>query len=111
MIKYFTILFPFANLSSAHSLCFYRIAAFEPVYHIEVVNMLFSDMISAKPYKIIPVAHLVFHFSLSFFTRTNPYTIVIPPCLHRSNITNHILTLKQFAVRILIMPLQSYYNV
>src|SRR3990170_145066 len=57
VIKNLSILFSFSYLAAAHSLCFYRIASFEPVHHINIVNMLFGNMITAKPVKIIPVAH------------------------------------------------------
>src|SRR5687768_8265911 len=89
MIINFTMILSFSYLPATHSLCLYRIAAFEPVNYIQVMNMLFNNMITAKPVEIIPVAHLVFHFCLVIFSLLYPYTIIVPPCLCRSNITDH----------------------
>ena len=54
--------------------------------------MLFRNMITAKPVEIIPVAHLVFHFGLTVFAFIHPYTIIVPPCLCRSDITNQVFS-------------------
>ena len=66
------------------------IECFEPVDDINVMDMLFCNMIATQPYKIIPVTHLVFHFSLFWLAWVHPYTIIIPPCLCRSNIADLI---------------------
>src|SRR5690606_7031177 len=50
----------------------YRITSFYPVGHINVVHVLFYNMVSTEPIEIIPIAHLVFHFSLFRLTRTYP---------------------------------------
>src|SRR6476620_4049045 len=81
VIKYFPVILSFADLPAAHTLSPDRISAFEPIDHINIMNVLFGDMIAAKPYKIIPVAHLVFHFGLPFLAGTYPHTIIVPPCL------------------------------
>ena len=107
MIKDLAMVFSFPDFSTTHSLCFYRISSFEPVDDIKVVDMLFSDMIAAKPVEIIPVAHLVFHFSLSSGSWFNPNTIIVPPGLGRSDVANHVLALEQFAVGILVVALKT----
>jgi len=94
IVEDFAIVFSFPHLSSAHALCFYRVGTFEPVDDIDIVNVLFGDMISAKPYEILPVAHLVFHFCLVGFACANPHAIVIPPGLGGSDIADHILALE-----------------
>src|SRR3712207_1004972 len=65
MVKDFTIIFSFAHLAAAHALGPYGVASFKPVHHINVVNVLFVDMIAAQPVEVIPVAHLVLHFGRS----------------------------------------------
>src|SRR4051794_18173665 len=79
VIKYFSIIFSFAYLPAAHALRPYRIAAFEPIDHINIMNVLLGNMISAKPYEVIPVAHLVFHFCLPFLSRSHPHAVIVPP--------------------------------
>src|SRR5258705_12034916 len=94
VIKYFSVLFSFTYLPATHALRPYRIAALEPIDHIKIVYMLLGNMISAEPYKIIPVAHLVFHLCLSFLAWPHPYTIIVRLCLCRSDITNQLFTFK-----------------
>src|SRR5689334_21648565 len=91
MIINLAMVLSFIYLSATHPLCFYRVAAFEPVDHIHVMNMLFNDMLTTEPDEIIPVAHLVFHFCLIVFSLFYPHPIIVPPCLCRSNITDQIL--------------------
>src|SRR5262245_32761020 len=79
VVKDLTMVFSFAYLAATHALCFYRMPFLEPVYHIYVVNVLLTNMIAAQPYKIVPVAHLVFHFGLCILAFTYPHAIVIPP--------------------------------
>src|SRR5215213_9945959 len=105
------MVFSFTYLASAHSLRFNRVRPFKPVDHIKIVNMLFCDVIATKPNKIIPVTHLVFHLRLSFLAFTNPYTIVVPPGLRRSNVSNLVFQFIQFTIRILVMTLQTYDHV
>src|SRR6266498_1152185 len=90
VVKNFTIIFSLPYLAATHALCFYRMGIFKPVYHIYIMYMLLYNMIAAKPHKIIPVAHLVLHFSLIVFSRIYPYTIIIPPCLRRCDVTDKI---------------------
>src|SRR5688572_24636658 len=67
MVKYFSMILAFTNLAATHSLGFYRVRFFEPVYDIKIVNVLFCNVITAEPVEIIPVPHLIFHFCLFWF--------------------------------------------
>ena len=105
VIEDLTVFFSFTNLTPPHPLSFNRMPTFEPVNDIDIMNMLFINMVATKPVKIIPVAHLIFHFGLSGLTWPYPNTIVIPPSLRRSNISYKFFAFIQFSIRVLIMPL------
>src|SRR5690606_29571922 len=72
VIIYFTMVLagPYHTASGPFGL--YRIGTLDPVGHINVVYMLFHNMVSAQPVKIIPVSHLVFHFRLTGFPGPDP---------------------------------------
>jgi hypothetical protein len=42
----FAVFFPRADLSTSHALGFHRLASFEPVHHVDIVDVLFIDMIT-----------------------------------------------------------------
>src|SRR5688572_12918332 len=62
MVKDLAGIFAGTYRAAAHTYCAGRRCAFEPVAYVNVVNVLLYDMIAAQPVKVIPVAHLVFHF-------------------------------------------------
>src|SRR5690606_8297575 len=86
VVEYFSMIFSFPYFPSSHPLGTHREVIFKPVHHIYIMNMLFTDMVAAKPVEIIPVAHLVFHLGHSFFPWPYPYPVTVPPNLGRSNI-------------------------
>ena len=47
-------------------------ALHDPVGHVQIVNVLLDDVIAAEPDKVVPVAHLVFHFGLIRLSRAHP---------------------------------------
>src|SRR5690606_30392431 len=79
VVKYFAIILSFSHFSSAHALRFYRVSSFKPINYINVMNMLFQNMIATEPGEVIPVAHLIFHFCLTGLSFIHPNTIIIPP--------------------------------
>ena len=111
VIKDFTMVFSLPNFSSAHSLCFNRIGTFKPVDDIQVMDMLFVDMITTKPVKVVPVSHLVFHFCLSGFSLSYPNAIIVPPSIGCSNFSNHVFPLVKFPVGIYIVTLKSNHHI
>ena len=50
------------DFSTAHPASFDGVAFFDPVNDIDIVDVLFGDVIAAEPGEVIPVAELVFHF-------------------------------------------------
>src|SRR5687767_2251899 len=91
VIVNFAILFSCANLTAAHSLSFYRIGAFEPIHHINIMNVLLGDVIATQPVEIIPIAHLVFHLGLTGLAHLYPNAIIIPPGLAGGNVSDHAI--------------------
>src|SRR5690606_15577728 len=87
MIKNFTMLFSCPHHSASGAFRFYRIGSFDPVSHVNVMHVLLNDMVSAEPIEVIPVSHLVFHFSLSRFPWTHPNTSIVPVYLASDDIT------------------------
>src|SRR5690606_4737575 len=67
-----------ANGPAPHSLGGYGILPDEPVGHVDIVDMLFQDMVPTDPIEIIPIAHLVFQFTLLRGARPHPYPVTVP---------------------------------
>src|SRR4051812_12878871 len=59
VIENVAVLFAGADLAAAHALCFNRMAVFDPVADVKIMNMLFADVIAAEPSEEVPVADLV----------------------------------------------------
>lgn len=63
----------YAVLAAAHALSDDRVfVAHSPVDDVDIVDVLFDDMVAADPVEVIPVAHLVFHFGHAFFAWADP---------------------------------------
>ena len=88
MVKYLTMINSLSNLSSSHSTCRFGVLTYKPISNIEVVNMLFNNMITTEPIKVIPISHLIFHFRLTCFSFSNPHSCTIPVNLTGDNFTN-----------------------
>ena len=78
VVKNFAPIFADAAGATAHAHSLDGMSALEPVADVDVVAMLFHDVIAAKPVEIIPVAHLILHLRLAFATRTSPDTTADP---------------------------------
>src|SRR5690606_42021031 len=52
------------NGPAPHALGGYGILPDEPVGHIDIVDMLFQDMVSTDPIEVVPISHLIFQFTL-----------------------------------------------
>src|SRR5438876_9176932 len=61
MIKNLPVVGPFPHFDTAHAVSADGMAFLHPVHHVEVMNVLFHDMVAADPDEVIPVPHLVFH--------------------------------------------------
>src|SRR5438034_10559592 len=98
MVEDFAVVRPNAGFGAAHSVGANRVALFKPVNDIEVMDMLFDNMVAAEPNEVIPVAHLIFHFSertaillLELFARFDPRRGAIPIGAHRNDIADGAL--------------------
>ena len=87
MIKNFSVIYSFSYFSSTHTLRTYWIFIKKPISYINIMNMLFNNMVTTQPIEIIPVSHLIFHFCLIWFTFSDPYTSSIPSDLTGCNFT------------------------
>ncbi|MCY1541227.1 hypothetical protein D9M68_769060 [compost metagenome] len=108
-----SVIFPGSPGPASCSLYRYRICIFYPIGNINVVYMLFYDMISAKPVKIIPVSHLVIHLGLSGSTWFYPYSATVPIYLAGHNITHSTFfhPFQHFPVIGLVTALQAYNHI
>ena len=71
------------NFASAHGVGGNRVIhlvafAEEPVADVEVVNVLFANVIAAEPVEVVPVFHLIRHFSFFVIARTSPNASAVP---------------------------------
>ena len=74
------------NLTTAHRVAANRMRvraigiaeAVNPVSDVDVVAVLFDDVIAAEPVEVIPVAHLILHFGIAVLTRTFPDAVAVP---------------------------------
>ena len=71
------------NFASAHGVGGNRVIhlvalAEEPVADVQVVNVLFANVVAAEPVEVIPVAHLIVHFGLPILTSANPNASAVP---------------------------------
>src|SRR5437870_12316131 len=95
MVKYLAIVRPLADFDAAHAVSADWVALLDPVDHVEVVDMLFDDVVAADPYEVVPVAHLVLHFRelaavllFQLRPRVNPRRGAVPVAAHGSDFTN-----------------------
>ena len=70
------------------SIGFHRIITLQPIDDVEVVDMLFANVVTAKPIEIIPVAHLVLKFGLIRLPRASPNSATIPKSAHVQDIAD-----------------------
>ena len=78
VVEYLTKFLTGAHLSAAHALRFHRVGPVNPIADIEIVDVLFHDVVAAQPREVIPIAHLVFHFRLLWLTRPHPEWVTVP---------------------------------
>ena len=63
----------------------------EPVRNIEVVNMLFDDMVARKPCPVDPVADHPFHFAPCRIIVAMPEFAAVPPYITTGEVTDQTL--------------------
>src|SRR5690348_15347813 len=62
VIEDVSVLLASTDLPAAHALGLDRVRFLNPIANIEIVNMLLTNVVAAKPREEIPVSHLVFQF-------------------------------------------------
>ena len=67
-----------ADLSAAVARGFDGVRAKSPIRDVEVVHMLFDDVVAAEPGEVIPVAHLPLHVAPAGLLWMNPDGPLIP---------------------------------
>ena len=78
MIEDLSVIDAIADLAPALPLRFNGVRVFKPVRDIQIVYVLFYDVVATQPIEVIPVAHLVFELTLTLLTWTYPYATAIP---------------------------------
>src|SRR5690606_7479282 len=113
MVEYFTVILSGAYQAAAGSFRFHRVASFHPVGYINIMDMLFGNVIAAQPVEVIPVPHLVFHFGLSCLSWADPHPAAVPEYLSAYHIANRsvVQTLDGFPVIELVVTLQAYHHI
>src|SRR5690606_15846374 len=108
MVEDLTKFFSCSYLTSAHAHSFHGVCTLEPVHDIDIVDMLFDDMIAAEPRAILRLPHLVFHLGVAGPASVHPHTITVPVNLRGSDVAHHSTRypLQQFPVRTLVVALQ-----
>src|SRR5690606_41862228 len=62
------------------------IFSFYPVCYINIMNVLFDNVIAAQPVKIIPISHLILHLGLFRLAGADPNAAAVPIHLTRDDI-------------------------
>src|SRR5262249_52909262 len=115
-IEDFTVIEPFADFASAHALGAHRMPLLDPIDYIQIMDVLLDNVVAAKPGKVIPITHLIFHFGqlvaaflLELGAAMKPGRLSIPITAHRDNVSNRAVmqALKRFHITIVIMALQA----
>ena len=58
-----------------------RVIAQDPVHDVQVVDVLFDDVISGEPREVVPVSQLPFHVAPAFLARNDPDLATVPVAL------------------------------
>ncbi len=84
-------------------------ASLDPMGDVEVVNVLLDDVIAAEPDKVVPVAHLVFHFGLLRLAPLHPHAVAVPIDAHGGDVADRAVLkpLDGFEIAGIVMPLQA----
>src|SRR5690606_33119431 len=91
MVEDLTVIFPRPYLSPSHSLGRDWIFSNKPVGNVDIVDVLFQDMVPAQPIKIIPITHLVLQFGLPWLSFPYPDSPTVPIYLSGNNFSDLIV--------------------
>src|SRR5437762_11212288 len=116
MVEYLTIVRPLAHFDAAHAMRANRMALLDPVDHVEVVDVLFDDVVAADPYEVVPVPHLLLHLRqlaavllFQLRSRMDPRRGAVPVAAHGNDIANRSIpqAIQGFDVAELMMALET----
>src|SRR5437773_7204608 len=116
MVEYFTIVRPLAHFDAAHTVSADRMALLDPVDHVEIMDVLFDDVVASNPYEVVPVAQLVLHLRqlavvllFQLRSRMDPRRGAVPVAAHRNDIANRAIpqAIQGFDVAQLMMALEA----
>ena len=105
VVENLTMIHPISQQPPAHALSRCRVVVHQPVDHIQVVDVLFDDVITAQPIEVIPVSHLIGQFRITRLPRSLPDAVTIPIHATVKQIADD--SVLQLLNRLLIGPLVS----
>jgi len=92
------------------------VSLLDPIDHVEVVDVLFANVVAAKPDEIVPIAHLIFHFGqgaalllLQVSAELDPRRGPVPITTHGDDVANRAVMQPPEGVEItkLVMALEA----
>ncbi len=109
MIEDLTMIDSLADFATTLPLRLDRMGLNQPIDDIQIVDVLFVDVVTTQPGEVIPVPHLVLQFRLLGRSRANPNAAAVPISTCEHQITNRTVVqfVDAFPVTELVMPLQS----
>ena len=88
MIEDLSVVDARADFAASLSLCLDGMVLNQPIDDVQIVYVLFVDMVATQPGEVIPVPHLVFEFSLFRLAWTDPNAPAIPIGAGKNQIAN-----------------------
>src|SRR6185436_15621168 len=119
MIEDFAVVRAFAGFAAAVSARLHWRAVLQPIDHVEIVNVLLDNVITAEPDEVIPVAQLILHFgqlaavlTFKFRAWADPRRVAIPISAHRHDVADLAILKALDALNVagVMMPLQTDAN-
>ena len=77
-----------SDLPSTLTLCFHRRAVHQPIDDVQVVNVLFANVVPTQPIKVVPVVDLILKLGLIWCSVASPNSIVVPVGSCKHNVAN-----------------------
>src|SRR4030095_14980841 len=106
MVVDVTVVLVRPSLASPHAVSFDRAGVQGPVDHVQVVNVLFDDVVAPRPSEIIPIQELPLHvapFGLAF-NYPDYAAIPIRPGINNLSKCAVMDSLNRFLIGLLVTP-------
>src|SRR5580704_10844393 len=90
VVEDFAVALVSENLASPDSPATYGMVALDPVRDVQIVDVLFDNVVTTQPRVVVPVAHLVLHlaFDLGMGLARLPDAAVVPIHAHRQDVAD-----------------------